>query len=96
MCTVKEYKRKPVMQVCEKVFLNGSPFRVTVINSDKPLSDTEVVEAALLATLNQFFYITAKDETKYTFARDFFNRLLEKNKEGKNEQRNCKDESKSF
>lgn len=85
MCTVKEYKRKPVKQVCEKVFLNGAPFRVTVINSGKPLSDTEVVEAALLATLNQFFYITAKDETKYTFARDFFNRLLEKNKEEMND-----------
>lgn len=77
MCTVKDYKRKPVTQVCEKVSLNGAPFRITVINSDKSLSDTEVVEAALLATLNQFFYITAKDETKYRFARDFFDRLLE-------------------
>lgn len=73
-----EYKRKDIINVRECVYLNGIIWKICDVNSDKPLNDKEVIEAALLATLNQFFSSTvASNKTKYEFARDYFNRLLQ-------------------
>lgn len=79
-----EYRRKEITNVRESVYLNGTLWKICVVNSDKPLNDKEVAEAALLATLNQFFSSTvASDKTKYEFARDYFNRLLDEIKQKK-------------